>query len=82
MITNWLVFDSVETIFLLNGQRLEEILDYLLIGRAVNGFYRTLQVLEKKVKKVKVKKEKNTYKNIFLIMKTKRFFLVQLSVIS
>ena len=67
MITNWLVFDSVETIFLLNGQRLEEILDYLLIGRAVNGFYRTLQVLEKKVKKVKVKKEKNTYKNIFLI---------------
>lgn len=82
MITNWLVFDSVETIFLLNGQRLEDILDYLLIGRAVNGFYRTLQVLEKKVKKVKVKKEKNTYKNIFLIMKTKRFFLVQLSVIS
>ena len=61
MITNWLVFDSVETIFLLNGQRLEDILDYLLIGRAVNGFYRTRQVLEKKVKKVKKWKKKKIH---------------------
>jgi len=50
MITNWLVFDSVETTFLLNGQRLEDILDYLLIGRAVIGFYRNSSSFREKSK--------------------------------